>query len=113
METGLRLLPHGQNNLSHCPSLCLPADSGYLRQVAEVSVQNGTVGTVEEFQEVACQEVERVDCGQLRKEFVLLCLIVQDFYLWAAEGKKSRRFRRRLHATSTFPYPQCRKRLKN
>lgn len=113
MGTGAGLLPIGQNNFSRFPSSCPPADSTYLRQVAEVFVQNGVTGAVQEFREVARQEVECIGCGQLRKEFLLLCLVVQDFCLWIAEGKKSRRFRRLLHAPSTFPYPQGHKRLKN
>lgn len=80
-----------------------PADSRYLRQDAEVSVQNGIIGAVEEFQEVVCQEMECIDCGQLRKEFLLLCLVVQDFCFWVTEWKKRRRFRRLLHATSPLP----------
>lgn len=58
-----------------------PADSRYLRQEAEVSVQNGFIGAVKEFQEVACQEMECIGCGQLRTEFLLLYLVVQDFCL--------------------------------
>lgn len=61
----------------------LPADSTHLRQEAEISVQDGTVGAMEEFQEVVRQEMECIGRGQLRKEFLLLCLVVQDFCLWA------------------------------
>lgn len=107
------LLSSGQNNFSHFPSSCPPADSTYLRQVAEVFVQNGIIGAVQEFREVTPQEMECIGCGQMRKEFLLLCLVVQDFCLWIAEEKKSRRFRRLLHAPSTFSYPQGHKRLKN
>lgn len=73
-----------------------PAESRYLWQVAEVFVLNGIVGAVQEFQEVARQEMECIGCGQLREEFLLLRLVVQDFCLWVAEEKKSRRFRRSL-----------------
>lgn len=78
------------------PGSCPPADSKYLRQVAEVSVQNGTVGPLEEIQEAVCHKVECIGRGQLRKEFLLLRLIVQDFCFGVAEGKKSRSLRR-LH----------------
>lgn len=90
----------------------LPADSAYLRQEAEVSVQDGIVGAVEEFQEVVRQEMECIGRGQLRKEFLLLCLVVQDFCLRVTEGKKSGRFRRLLRAISTFPYLQSQKALR-
>ena len=69
-----------------------PRESRYLRQETEVSVQNGTVGAMEEFQEAVCHEVECIGLGQRRKEFLLLRLVVQDFCLWVTEGKKSRRF---------------------
>ena len=72
------------------------ADSRYLGQQAEVPVQNGAVGPLEEIQEAVRREVESVGCGQLRQEFLLLRLVVQDFRFWAAEGKKSGSFRR-LH----------------
>lgn len=78
------------------PSPPPPAESRYLWQVAEVFVLNGIVGAVQEFQEVARQEMECIGCGQLREEFLLLRLVVQDFCLWVAEEKKSRRFRRSL-----------------
>lgn len=74
----------------------LPADSSYLRQEAEISVQNGIVGVIEEFQEVGRQEMECIGHGQLRKKFLLLCLVVQDFCLRVTAGKKSGRFRRLL-----------------
>lgn len=61
--------------------LCPPAHSRYLRQQAEVSVQNGAVGLLEEFLEAGPHEVERVGRGQLGKELVLLRLVVQDFGL--------------------------------
>lgn len=89
----------------------LPADSTYLRQEAEISAQDGVVGAVEEFQEVVGQEMERIGRGQLRKELLLLCLVVQDLCLRVTEGKKSGRFRRLLRALSTFPHLQSQKAL--
>lgn len=62
-----------------------PADNRHLGQEAEVFVQDGTVGALEELHEAARQEVECVDRGQLREEFLLLGLVVQDFRLWVAE----------------------------
>lgn len=94
------------------PSACPSADSRYLRQEAEVLVQNGSVGVLEELQEADCQEMEGITDGQLRKEFLLLCLVVQDLCLWVTEGKRTRRFRS-LPVVSTFPYPRHYKNLKN
>lgn len=82
-----------------------PADSGHLRQEAEVSVQNGTVGPMEEFQKAAREEVEGIGRGQLREEFLLLHLEVQDFCLRVTEGKESGRFRR-MRAPYSPPEPQ-------
>lgn len=98
MGTRVGLLPSGRNNFSHLTSSYLPppAESRYLWQVAEVFVPNGIVGAVQEFQEVARQEMECIGCGQLREEFLLLRLVVQDFCLWVAEERKNRRFRRSL-----------------
>lgn len=85
--------------------LCPPADSRYLRQQAEVSVQNGAVGLLEEFLEAGPHEVECIGRGQLGKELVLLRLVVQDFGLRVAGGKKRGRVRRlcELHSPSHSP----------
>lgn len=50
--------------------------SRYLRQEGEVSVQNGTVGAMEKFQDVLSQELEGIGRSQGRKEFLLLRLVV-------------------------------------
>lgn len=89
---GLWLFPSEWSNLSCPPSACPSADSRYLRQQAEVSVQNGSVGVLEELQEADCQEMEGITDGQLRKEFLLLRLVVQDLCLWVTEGKRTGRF---------------------
>lgn len=106
MEAGLGPFPHGPNNFSHpIPAPAPPADSRDLRQEAEVPVQNGIVGVMQEFQEASRQEMEGIGCCQLRKELLLLRLVVQDFRLWLTVGKRSERFRRLLHPTFTFAYP--------
>lgn len=91
----------GQDNFSHPPSSCPLADSKYLRQEAEISVQNGTVGVIEKFQDAVRQEMKCIGCSQLRKEFMLLSLVVQDFCFRITEGNKSGKFRRGC----CVPYP--------
>ena len=100
----------GQDNFSHPPSSCPLADSKYLRQEAEISVQNATVGVMEEFQDAVHQEMKCIGCSQLRKEFLLLSLVVQDFCFRIAEGNKSGRFRRGFYAPySSSHIPNSRK----
>lgn len=89
-------LPPRRRTISAMLPAPAPLDSRYLRQKAKVSAQNGTVGAMQECLEALCHEMECIGHGQLREEFLLLRLVVQDFGLWIAEGKKSRRCRRLL-----------------
>lgn len=75
---GAEVRHHGLGTCAQCVKL---------RQEAEVFVQNGAVGAMEELQEAARQEVERIGRGQLREELLLLRLVVQDFSLRVAEGR--------------------------
>lgn len=105
MGAGLGLLPSGRTISAMVPAPAPQRKQVYLRQESEVSVQNGTVGAMEEFQEALCHEVECIGLGQRRKEFLLLRLVVQDFCLWVTEGKKSRRFATCHIHLPIFPVP--------
>lgn len=91
MGNGYSPFPNNWNSISHPPGAAQHTE--YLRQEAEVSFQNGTVGAVEEFQEAGGREMKGVTHGKLGEELLLLCLVVQDFCLWVTEGKRSKGFR--------------------